>query len=75
MVYSTGATSAICRPCVHFTRENINHWWLDTSDSTGPDVSWLSTARHKLYQIGTGLQEVLNTDTGAIWLTSIRALS
>jgi len=45
---------------------NTNRWWLDTSDGPGPDVSWLSAARHKLYQSDATYMEVLNSDTGAI---------
>ena len=63
--YSTGATPKLLGVWPLWPY-NTNSWWLDTSDSTGPDVAWLSTARHKLYQSDQSWEEVLNSDTGAI---------
>jgi len=65
MVYSTGATPNLLAVW-DLHPQNINHWWMDTIDGPGPDVSWLSTARHKLYQTDAASVETLNTDTGAI---------
>jgi hypothetical protein len=64
-VYAAGATPKLLAVWPLYP-QNINHWWMDTIDSTGPDVSWLSTARHKLYQSDQAYEEVLNTDTGAV---------
>lgn len=64
-VYSTGATPKLLAVWHLFPR-NINWWWEDTSDSTGPDVAWLSVARHKYYQSVQSYEEVLNSDTGQV---------
>lgn len=65
MVYSAGANPQLVARWPLWPY-NINGWWMDTSDSTGPDVSWLSTARHRLYQSDQAWMEVLNSDTGQI---------
>jgi outer membrane protein OmpA-like peptidoglycan-associated protein len=65
MVYSAGAHPQLLAKW-NLYPQNINHWWLNTADSTGPDVAWLSTARHKYYQSDQAYEEVLNSDTGEI---------
>ncbi|HEV2264924.1 MAG TPA: OmpA family protein [Stellaceae bacterium] len=63
MVYSTGATPQL-QAVWDLYPQNINHWWIDTIDSTGPDVAWLSTARHRYFQSVQSYEEVYNSDTG-----------
>jgi len=63
MVYTTGATPQYVTSWDLYP-QNINHWWLDTIDSSGPDVSWLSTARHRLYQSDQSYMETFDTNTG-----------
>ena len=69
MVYSTGATPQYVGSWDLYP-QNINHWWLDTIDSSGPDVSWLSTARHRLYQSDQSYMETFDTNTGQM-LTAV----
>ena len=45
---------------------NINSWWLDTSDSCGPDVNYVSTKRHEIFQTQTSYMEILDSNTGTI---------
>jgi OmpA family len=45
---------------------NINSWWMDTSDSCGPDVNYLSADRHELFQTQTSWMEIVDSNTGAI---------
>ncbi len=45
---------------------NTNSWWLDTSDSCGPDVNYLSVKRHELFQTQTSYMEIVDSNTGAI---------
>ncbi len=45
---------------------NTNSWWLDTSDSCGPDVNYLSADRHELFQTQTSWMEIVDSNTGAI---------
>jgi len=63
MVYSTGATPALVGVWDLYP-QNINHWWLDTIDSTGPDVGWLSTARHRYFQSVQSYMESFDTNSG-----------
>ncbi|HYL50324.1 MAG TPA: OmpA family protein, partial [Stellaceae bacterium] len=63
MVYTTGATPQYVGSWDLYP-QNINHWWIDTIDSTGPDVSWLSTARHRLYQSDQSYMETFDTNSG-----------
>jgi outer membrane protein OmpA-like peptidoglycan-associated protein len=65
MVYSAGAHPQLLADWPLWPY-NINSWWMNTSDSTGPDVQWLSTARHKIYQADQDWEEVLDSNTGQI---------
>ncbi len=69
MVYSTGATPKYLGAWDLYPR-NINHWWEDTIDSTGPDVSWLSVPRHRLYQSDQSYMESFDTNSGQM-LTAV----
>jgi len=65
MVFSAGATPQLIGDWPLYPY-NINMWWMNTIDSTGPDVQWLSTARHRIYQADQDYEEVLDSDTGKI---------
>lgn len=69
MVYSTGATPKLLGVWDLYPR-NINHWWVDTIDSTGPDVGWLSTARHRYFQSDQSYMESFDTNSGQM-LTAV----
>lgn len=64
-VYSQGAHPQL-QNVFQLYPQNTNHWWLNTSDSCGPDVNWLSASRHELYQTETSLMEIVDSQTGAI---------
>jgi len=64
-VYSTGAHPQL-QKVFQLYPQNTNHWWLNTSDSCGPDVNYVSTKRHEIFQTETSHMEILDADTGAI---------
>ena len=45
---------------------NSNSWWLDTSDSCGPDVNYVSTKRHEIFQTQTSYMEILDSNNGKV---------
>jgi len=63
--YSTGAHPQLLGVW-HLYPQNINHWWIDTSDFTGPDVGWLSVSRQEIFQSVDSYVEVVDAKTGAI---------
>ncbi|HEV2160692.1 MAG TPA: OmpA family protein [Stellaceae bacterium] len=64
-VYSQGAHPQL-QNVFQLYPQNTNHWWLNTSDSCGPDVNYVSTKRHEIFQTETSLMEILDSQTGAI---------
>lgn len=50
----------------HLWPRNINWWWLDTTDFTGPDAFGLSPDGREIYQSVDQYVEVIDTRTGAI---------
>lgn len=64
-MYSQGASPQL-QAVFPLYPQNTNHWWLDTSDSCGPDVNYLSADRHEIYQTQTSYMEILDSNNGAI---------
>ncbi|MDE2228785.1 MAG: OmpA family protein [Alphaproteobacteria bacterium] len=63
--YSQGAHPQL-QGVWHLYPQNINHWWLDTSDFCGPDVNWISDSRHEIYQTVDSYIEVVDSNNGTI---------
>lgn len=64
-VYSQGAHPQL-QNVFELYPQNSNHWWLNTSDACGPDVNYVSSARHEIFQTQTSLMEIVDVNTGAI---------
>lgn len=46
--------------------QNTNHWWLNTTDYTGPDAFSFSPDGSKIYQAVDQYEEIVNAQTGAV---------
>ena len=46
--------------------QNSNHWWLNTTDYTGPDAFSFSPDGSKIYQAVDQYEEILDAHTGAV---------
>jgi hypothetical protein len=46
--------------------QNINHWWLNTADYTGPDAFGVSADGRYIYQSSDQYVSVMDSNTGAI---------
>jgi outer membrane protein OmpA-like peptidoglycan-associated protein len=64
-VYSAGADPQL-KAKWHLHPLNSNHWWLDTTDFTGPDVGTLVPSRHEIFQSIDSYVEVLDMSGGGI---------
>jgi DNA-binding beta-propeller fold protein YncE len=64
-VYSAGAHPEF-KAKWHLHPLNSNHWWLDTTDFTGPDVGTLVPSRHEIFQSIDSYVEVLDTGNGTV---------
>jgi outer membrane protein OmpA-like peptidoglycan-associated protein len=45
---------------------NTNHWWLNTTDFTGPDAFSFNADGSKIYEAMDQYEEIINAQTGAI---------
>ena len=63
--YSTGDHPQL-KGVWHLYPLNINHWWMDTADYTGPDVAWIGRNGREIYQSVDQYVEVVDTSTGNI---------
>lgn len=64
-VYTTGAHPQFVASWPLYPR-NINWWWLDTADFTGPDAFGISPDGREIFQSVDQYVEVVNAQTGAI---------
>lgn len=63
--YSTGDHPQL-KGVWHLYPRNINHWWLDTADYTGPDVAWIGRGGREIFQSVDQYVEVIDTATGNV---------
>jgi len=63
--YSTGDQPQLKAVWPLYPR-NINHWWLDTADYTGPDVAWIGRSGREIFQSADQYVQVIDTATGNV---------